>query len=181
VSETQHILASLRRATGELHQSLEQRLDALSHLSDAPRRDALVRRYAALHGPAEQALEPFLADLPDLEFNSRRRAPFLPQGGPYLDFPQPATTAEALGMLYVLEGSTLGGRFILKSLAKGGADTSALKFLDPYGEETGRKWRAFLAVIERETAGDPILVDEACTGAVAAFRHAETVLCGPSA
>lgn len=43
--------------------------------------------------------------------------------------------AEALGFLYVIEGSTLGGRLILRELAAGGAEITGLSFLDPFGAE----------------------------------------------
>jgi hypothetical protein len=55
-----------------------------------------------------------------LEFFDRSRAPFLANHvgkAPLPEFPLPASRAEALGMLYVLEGSTLGGHLILRTLA----------------------------------------------------------------
>ena len=97
---------------------------------------------------------------------------------PSYPHPEPGSRSEALGMMYVLEGSTLGGRIILRELAKRGLDVSELGYLDPYGVDTGRRWRAFVSVLEAETAGDPSSMEEACSGAVKGFLHAEHVLCG---
>jgi heme oxygenase len=54
--------------------------------------------------------------------------------------------AFAMGILYVMEGSTLGGRFILKNVTKfpelqSGRGTS---YFNGYGESTGSYWKAFL-------------------------------------
>jgi len=49
-----------------------------------------------------------------------------------------------LGALYVLEGSTNGGRFLARALRKSwDLDGEGLAYFDPYGEEQPRKWAAF--------------------------------------
>lgn len=152
----------------------------MNRLADPYQRGGLIRRYAALHIPAEVALAPHLSDLDDLDFESRRRAPLLRRhaGSFTPPFPPAASVAEALGMFYVLEGSTLGGRLILQDLAERGVDDPALAFLDPYGRETGPRWRQFLAVLARETGNNEGLILQACRGGIKAFAHAERVLCG---
>ena len=173
-------LDRLRAATRSAHDRLELRLDAVEQLTDQARRGALLHRYAALHLPADDALSTHLEDLEGLDWHERSRAPLLQHlAGPKRppDFPQPSSRAEALGMLYVLEGSTLGGRLILRELARRGVEDTDLAFLDPYGAETGRLWRGFLQVLEDETVDETALV-QAETGAVRGFAHAERVLCG---
>lgn len=174
------VLARLRAATGEEHQRLEDRLDAVERLADPYQRGGLIRRYAALHIPAEVALAPHLSEVDALDFESRRRTPQLRRhaGGFTPPFPPAASTAEALGMFYVLEGSALGGRMILRDLAARGVNDERLSFLDPYGSETGPLWRRFLAVLARETGTNEGLILQACRGGMKAFRHAERVLCG---
>ncbi len=155
-------------------------MDALARLSEDTSRADLVRRYAALHIPAETALGPTLDPVADLDFESRRR------GQHWRDhdavetpaFPSPESRAEALGMLYVLEGSTLGGRVILRELAGRGVDTGSLAFLDPYGKQAGDRWRGFIAVLDREIGDDAVRLEQAGKGARRAFRHAEAILCG---
>jgi heme oxygenase len=49
-----------------------------------------------------------------------------------------------LGALYVLEGSTNGGRFLARSLRKSwGLDGDGLDYFDPYGDEQPQRWAAF--------------------------------------
>lgn len=177
-------VARLRAATGAIHARLEQRIDAIERFRQPLARRDLIARFAALHAPAAAVLAPHLFDIADLDFPSCSRASLLEPivAGPQPNaFPAPANKAEALGMLYVLEGSTLGGRFILQRLSELGADVSDLAFLDPYGGRTGERWRGFLGILERETAGDERRIADACTGASAAFEHAERVLCGTPA
>jgi heme oxygenase len=177
-------LDRVRTATGLSHARLEQRLDAVSCLADPSLRDGMIARYAVFHLSAEVALAPHLERVPGLDFAGRSRAGLFDAGSATIGkphFPRPASRAEALGLFYVIEGSTLGGRMILRALADVGVSHPALAFLDPYGAETGTRWRAFLAVLERETAGDGGLVEEAVRGAVRGFDHAETVLCGAAA
>ena len=49
-----------------------------------------------------------------------------------------------LGALYVLEGSTNGGRFLARALRKSwGLDGDGLAYFDPYGDEQPQRWAAF--------------------------------------
>lgn len=62
-------------------------------------------------------------------------------------------TAQAFGALYVLEGSTLGGKMIAKMLLKNAAlniTPGALSFFSGYKEETGSKWKAFLEALNKQ-------------------------------
>ena len=175
------VVRRLRAATSELHRHVERTLDVIPRLSDPLSRPEMVRRYAAFHIPADAVLGALLADVPDLEFRARSRAPLLAgfAGEKALPaFPAPGCRAEALGMLYVLEGSTLGGRLILRALADRGINDPVLAFLDPYGAHTAARWRGFLSVLSRETGEDESLIRRACAGACSGFRHAERILCG---
>jgi heme oxygenase len=57
------------------------------------------------------------------------------------------TLSYALGAFYVLEGSTLGGRVILKSLPKsiGLSGDGGRCYFAGYGADTGARWESFLA------------------------------------
>jgi heme oxygenase len=74
----------------------------------------------------------------------------------------------AIGSLYVLEGSTLGGQIISRGLA--GAPwlpAEGLGYFDPYGVATGTMWRQFRIWAETvsTTSGTPAII----AGAVATF------------
>jgi heme oxygenase (biliverdin-IX-beta and delta-forming) len=56
-----------------------------------------------------------------------------------------------LGCVYVLEGSTLGGRVISGQVqARLGAGVTRL-FLDGYGQRTGESWQTFRAALAAAT------------------------------
>jgi heme oxygenase len=58
--------------------------------------------------------------------------------------PLPRRPAAALGSLYVLEGSTLGGKVISRALdGAAWAPEGGLRYFDPYGSHTGQMWRDF--------------------------------------
>jgi heme oxygenase len=62
-----------------------------------------------------------------------------------------------LGMLYVLEGSTNGSRYIARSLRKAYAlsGEAGLAFMDPYGDLQPERWLAFKNQLEASVgAGD---------------------------
>lgn len=68
------------------------------------------------------------------------------------ELPEINCSLEALGSLYVLEGSTLGGSMICKLLKKNSLvsfDESNLHFFSGYKENTGSKWMGFLSVIDQ--------------------------------
>ena len=62
------------------------------------------------------------------------------------DFEVIPSPAFAMGMLYVLEGSTLGGRFILKNIEENlGFDAKqGARYFAGYGNKTGSSWKNFL-------------------------------------
>ena len=68
--------------------------------------------------------------------------------------PALATEAEALGCLYVVEGSTLGGQVITRQLLKslGLTVENGVAFFNGSGAETGARWKAFGAWLEEAAA-----------------------------
>lgn len=60
---------------------------------------------------------------------------------------------EALGMMYVIEGSTLGGNVIAKQLSKTeGFDEVTFNFFGCYQENTGPMWKNFKEVLDTEVS-----------------------------
>lgn len=81
------------------------------------------------------------------------------------------SNAFALGILYVLEGSTLGGRVIYKNIntALGLDADSGLFYFAGYGGQTGSHWRTFLeTVIKYES--DNNAEEEITAGAEFAYK-----------
>jgi heme oxygenase len=95
---------------------------------------------------------------------------------PFIDKHAQAGADFNLGMLYVTEGSTLGGLYILKHL-KGrlGGDLPS-SFLAIYGEKTGPLWRQFLQeLVEYVNTREEDSKEKIISGAIYAFERAHAV------
>ncbi len=81
------------------------------------------------------------------------------------------TQADGFGVLYVLEGATLGGRTILPLVAArlGVTPTSGARFFAGHGADTGANWRAFVAALAAHGA-TPQAADRVERAAAATFR-----------
>jgi heme oxygenase (biliverdin-IX-beta and delta-forming) len=175
----------LRARTATHHHDLETGLRIAERLSQAETRGPLIAGYATFYSECETLLGPYLSDMPDLSFSLRFHSRKIPSttelaglGTALVDLvlPTVGTKAEALGAMYVLEGSTLGGKIILKTLQSNGVSTDELHFLDPYGKDAGTLWRVFLSVLERETAPQTTAMNECVSGATKAFALAAACL-----
>ena len=182
------VLTRLRAATAAAHKDLERNFAVAARAATPLGRGLLARDYYLLHAQAERALAPWLMSVPGLDYADRRRTPLLktslrrlgvatPSLGAAPEFPALDGCAEALGFLYVIEGSALGGRTILRSLARTGIDLSGLDFLDPYGPLTAKSWGSFVRVIEREVGSAEARLAEASRGATKGFSYATACLC----
>jgi heme oxygenase len=155
-------LRAFKDATSELHGQAEQFvriLDADASVADYVR---YLRAMLGYHAPLEEifAASPALASA-GFDATVRRRAHLLEvdlralgEDGPWercAALPDGSSLPRLLGIAYVLEGSTLGGRFILSKLPPGiaGCRATAATFLAGYGPETGARWREFGAIVER--------------------------------
>jgi heme oxygenase len=185
--EESGMLDHLRRSTAGAHGRLEERLRVFERLSaEGPL--PLLRSFYGFHQPIEAALRPWAEQLPELDLDRRRKALALERdlsraGAnaatlarlPRTPPPALRTVGDVLGVLYVVEGSTLGGRAIHKACARLGFDLGALSFFDVYGRETGPLWRAFCAVLEARAGCTDIRRDAARTAAET-FAAAESFL-----
>lgn len=157
------LLGLLRRATDEAHQKIERSVRFLdADATTADYRDHLTRLWGFV-APMEERLTAACASAPLLELEARRKAHLLMEDLAALGLSDLARAAlprcpelpavdglqAALGCLYVLEGSTLGGRYIEHRLTELRPDTiaTAHAYLRCYGRATGERWRAFLAAL----------------------------------
>jgi len=148
----------LKSATHVSHQQLEKTvvLRLKSIRSEADYAVFLTYFYAYFHA-VEQAIADFITPevLPD--YAERRNSDYLKQdieslGGtvealptaiaPFID-----STAAALGALYVLEGSIMGGPYIVQMLQKHGI-AKGFSFFSGYGADTGKMWLAFTETLD---------------------------------
>jgi heme oxygenase (biliverdin-IX-beta and delta-forming) len=178
----------LRQHTRAAHAELDESLHLIDRLSSMRQRVGVLAGYHRFHVRAEAAIAPFLAAIADLDFSARRRSQLIAAG---IGIPGQnvlpdrddglgiVTRGEAFGAMYVLEGSSLGGRVILKELKRRGVSLAGLGFLDPYGFNTTPRWRSFLAILEREVQSSEQQSD-AVSGALNTFAFAKSCLCKES-
>ena len=178
------VLRELKHGTADLHEEAEcyvRILDEDATLDDYAR---YLRAMHAFHAPIEAVFATH-ADLCEAGFDPGLRCVkaqwmrddlralgdrFVAQ--PCAELPNASTLARAIGIAYVLEGSTLGGRFILSKLPPAIAAVRgiATRFLDGYGKDTGVLWRAFGDLACREIT-TPIEEASAVHAARETFSH----------
>ena len=185
------VLGLLRAGTTAEHESVERTLDLLDPHLDRTRLTGVLTRMHGFWRAAEAGLDDWAVRFPSdaraVTWSTRRRAPLFaadldalgaapadaePVLAPVVD------TDEALGRLYVLEGSTLGGTFIDRHLTGlPSLSDVRLRAFTPYGAETGAMWHAFRRVA-RDRVADGGDADAMLTAATRTFR-ALAVWCRP--
>jgi heme oxygenase len=174
------VLQLLRTGTAAEHADVERSLDLMSPGLQRSRLISVLDRLHGFWAAAEAGLDTWAqrhpADARSVDWPRRRRAALFAQDVRALDaplgadrpgLPPVAGTDQALGRLYVLEGSTLGGTFIDRHLAglPQLADVRVRAF-SPYGPETGAMWHAF-----RRTTRQQVASGGDATAVVAAARQ----------
>lgn len=157
--------AVIKETTRTLHQDVEQLLlPQLRAIKNPGDYGSILKMFYGYFQPLENVIHQHIttAELPDIA--QRRKAAALLHDlneigngetalQPCTDLPRLQNTAQAFGALYVMEGSTLGGKMIAKLLQKNSALSTcenALRFFSGYGDDTGNKWKTFLEVLNRQ-------------------------------
>jgi heme oxygenase (biliverdin-IX-beta and delta-forming) len=157
--------ASLKEATASAHSELEatpiMRAFASGLPSAANYCEYLARQWQ-LHVPLEDALRAWLpADWSALRLRKAqwlhddlRALGTVPEDRP-AKVPHVGSWAQALGVLYVMEGGTLGLQVLGKRLSEDHPALGAAgRFMHGYGAETGRHWRAFIGTLDTLPANE---------------------------
>lgn len=168
------VLEALRESTRELHAALDS---SVAVLDSAP-------RYAAFLQASLAAVEPLEAQLPGTEWVARApllRADLAQLGaheGTTRSVPVPVldNAAAVFGARYVIEGSSLGGAVISRSVqAALGAD-APVRYLTVHGAELGARWRAFMNELDawgkNATEQDRVTACDAARAVFACYRAA---------
>ncbi len=174
------VLHLLRTATAAEHEDVERTLDLLDPDLDRPRLTGVLTRMHGFWRAAEAGLDGWAvrhpADAEAVSWGARRRTRLFEADLRTLGAPPAAAgpalapvadTDAALGRLYVLEGSTLGGTFIDRHLTGlPGLAGVRLRAFSPYGARTGAMWHAFRGVTRDRVArgGDPDVMLASATG-----------------
>ncbi|CAM3100285.1 biliverdin-producing heme oxygenase [Pseudomonas floridensis] len=183
------LLDALRNQTSQLHSQLEKRMPFFSSRLDADLYLRLMQAYYGLYAPLEAALRSSALAPSALVLHERIKTPALVEDLhalgmadqdierlplccrlPVIDSP-----GACLGVLYVLEGATLGGQVLRREVERrfGLDETSGAAFLDVYGTDTGPRWKAFLNYLDNVPSD--IVFNEAAAKAAhstfACFEH----------
>ncbi|MEM7108902.1 MAG: biliverdin-producing heme oxygenase [Bacteroidota bacterium] len=143
----------LKEATQEAHLSLERKviLKIRSIQDNTDYAQFLIYFYAYFNA-LEGVIDPYITpqNLPD--YHSRRTSQFLKRDLealgytadqlPKVTVPEIDSSQQAFAALYVMEGSVMGGRHIVKML-KGKGITEGLSFFSGYGDATEKRWKRF--------------------------------------
>lgn len=150
---------TLKERSAFAHQQLEKIVVAkLKSIRSQKDYVELLKQFYTYFNRLEHAIEPFITDeiLPDRA--ERRHSGFLAKdiislGGTTDDIPVPKVPeinnpVQALGALYVMEGSIMGGPIIVQMLKKYGI-TTGTSFFSGYGSETPIKWASFMESLNK--------------------------------
>ena len=149
----------LKESTHPSHQALEKKMVSL--IKKIRNRHDYVKFLRLMYGYFS-ALEKRVQEyMPELEIGKRRKAErlleditcFEASGSPDLckELPPITSHAEALGAMYGMEGSAIGGKTIA-SMIKGQAGIdgpSGFSFFNGYGDDTGRMWEEFKTFLNK--------------------------------
>jgi heme oxygenase (biliverdin-IX-beta and delta-forming) len=173
----------LKEGTADVHRQIEERVPVFREDFNLAEYTQLLERFYGYWSPVETKLlqVPGL-DHPELHLPRRLKTSLLigdlkilhrdPAFLPRCDrLPPLDTFPRALGCLYVLEGSTLGGRLISKRLAQhlNLREDSGAAFFNAYGESTGRRWLEFKSFVSTHT--EPQQTNHIVTAARQTFQY----------
>jgi heme oxygenase len=169
------LLDQLRIRTRPQHDRLEHSLDLLGKPLEQPRYRAVLACFLGFLAPWEARLIEVLdreghpelyagrrkiglleADLADLGLSPSEVAS-LPR---CQDLPRINGLAAALGSLYVIEGSTLGGQVISRHAKCISGQPQSFRYFQSYGAEVGKMWKTFCndLLAHSSPATDPAIV-----------------------
>ncbi|MES2855264.1 MAG: biliverdin-producing heme oxygenase [Bdellovibrionota bacterium] len=182
------LISELRSVTRESHSKIENILKDLTDPSLTRERYAeILSGFHTFNSLIEPSLSKFERELSALgiEISDRKKSGWLHEDlalvsvearSKSIDISSvkpPNSVPEALGWLYVLEGSTLGGQVIAKNLsaALGIEADSGARYFSAYGSQTGKMWQSFLRSLNRYELEMPKGVSSSiCAAAVGAFE-----------
>jgi len=182
------VLQALRTATADQHRRLEEGAGVESGLRDQHGRLEILARLHQLHAAVESVVAPWSGRMAIAGFALEPRSPLIAAGMRALGAPPPeprtprpvGNLGEAIGWTYVADGSALGGRVMRRAMIADGIDLTGLDFLDPHGDQTGPRWRAFLAAMDRACAAGAARPADVVRGGKDAFSLAADLLGEPA-
>lgn len=178
----------LKEVTADAHQALEAA--AISKALVSPELDlstykTYLRLMLDVNWDVEENVFPLVTDIiTDLPSREKSKSivvdlevlgetDVVPSERPFTSDGKIITKPFALGILYVTEGSTLGGRYILKNIQKTlRLNEGGTAYFSGYGEQTGSQWKKFMEQLSGYAVAQDC-EDEIISGAVYAFNKTQ--------
>ena len=182
------VLAALKRETRAAHEAIERVVDVPASFSCQHRYRELLGRFYGFHAAWEEQAEAAIAD--PAFCRPRRKLPLLVRDlvalglgdrvGSLPICPSVApmrTRAAAIGSMYVLEGSTLGGTLLAKAAERrlGLSAAAGCAYFRSYGPNVGPMWKSFCLYAEGAVA--PSEHEAAVDSALSTFASLQGWLC----
>lgn len=153
VRDDNGLRAVLKRDTDDLHAQAEAAMDLPRRLQDRETYVDLLCKlwwlHAAQRGCSSDTVDARMAWLAEDIAVLGGCLPATPEAAPSME------PAGQLGVRYVVEGSSLGGRVILKQAVRalGVTSASGARFFHGHGADTGRRWAVFVAEVDAAPPG----------------------------
>jgi heme oxygenase len=176
-------LGMLREETMECHVGLEKSLDIVRRVTTDDDYRVLLTRFYTLYEPLEAGMAQAIDwEAAGWKFSDHVKAPWLREDllalgvaatqiaewPRYDKMTMPDNFGEAIGCLYVVEGSTLGGQVLAKQFREtlGVTPERGGRFFQGYGAATMSSWRTFGSWADsRATVTNLLLKEQAVRGA----------------
>jgi heme oxygenase (biliverdin-IX-beta and delta-forming) len=159
----QTVTDKLRAETAKLHTQLEELPISQSIISPDITKEQYAEYLLRMHDVVKDTEENIIPVISDIvtDFETRKKTQYIQDDLKYIGknfsenkFPlsesRTFTPAFALGIYYVVEGSSLGGRVILKNIkpALDLDENGGARYFAGYGASTGSTWRNFIMMME---------------------------------
>lgn len=179
----------LRDATAEAHRELEATMALAERCADRASYRMLLADMFGIYAPLEAQLAAVAWDGLGIDFARRAktqwlRADLMALGLSSRDIaalprtqhlPAIQSAADGFGVLYILEGASLGGQLILRQIkpALGVTETAGARFFASYGADVGEYWRSFTAAMAVYGANEDLAqaMERAALATFACFQN----------
>lgn len=183
---------ALREATHPAHVRLNKH-PLLNHLTSPgyplAHYKKVLMAYFGSYASIEASIDDALRRWPiDFSYSTRRKLPWLAADLAWFGMAQPAIVCSPapelvvdrhslFGILYAIEGSSLGGRVIAQVLARhlGLTPAEGARFFAGYGEEIDQRWNEIIALLNARLTG-PDALNSAIVSANRTFQLIEARL-----
>jgi heme oxygenase len=169
------IFLRLKEETADAHRQVEERVPVFRLGFSLDDYGKLLESFYGFWAPLESKLSQLASlEVAELDLEGRFKSSLLEEDLRFLGrdpavvrrcdaLPVVDTFLRGVGCLYVLEGSTLGSRFIARQLEESLQlqEASGASFFNAYGESVGRRWmefRSFVAVRVKPENTDEVVI-----------------------